>query len=72
MVAEPALKFIYIQLDKNYKLFRIPSRIPIGICLTAFFSFNLTGAGKIIVSNFAEVIQGYGISAPKNLILKFL
>lgn len=43
---EPALKFIYIQLDKNYKLFRIPSRIPIGICLTAFFSFNLTGAGK--------------------------
>ncbi len=46
MVAEPALKFIYIQLDKNYKLFRIPSRIPIGICSTAFFSFNLTGAGK--------------------------
>ena len=46
LVAEPALKFIYIQLDKNYKLFRIPSRIPIGICLTAFFSFNLTGAGK--------------------------
>ena len=46
LVAEPALKFIYIQLDKNYKLFRIPSRIRIGICLTAFFSFNLTGAGK--------------------------
>lgn len=46
LVARTALKFIYIQLDKNYKLFRIPSRIPIGICLTAFFSFNLTGAGK--------------------------